>query len=95
MTLSEDDSQPDQLLIGGASCLPIAIAGSSAVQTPSLLLALNNILCTPKIAQNLLFVPKFTRDNSYYFQPHAFHFSVKGIHINHELLLGQLEDGLY
>lgn len=75
--------------------MPIAIAGSSAVQTPSLLLALNNILCTPKIAQNLLFVPKFTRDNSYYFQPHAFHFSVKGIHINHELLLGQLEDGLY
>jgi hypothetical protein len=58
----------DNLYIGNGQGLPITYASKALLPSLNSSLQLNNVLCVPKIIKNLLFVQKFTADNSCFFE---------------------------
>ncbi|KAI3746199.1 hypothetical protein L6452_08623 [Arctium lappa] len=61
------------IFVGNGAFVPVRGSGSSTISTPSRNLHLNNILYTPNIIKNLIFVRKFSVDNdvSIEFDPHG------------------------
>jgi hypothetical protein len=55
-----DINDPSSINVGNISSLPVTLLGDMTL--PSLFY-LNNVLVTPNIIQNLLFVHRFTNDN--------------------------------
>nr|GEU65836.1 ribonuclease H-like domain-containing protein [Tanacetum cinerariifolium] len=63
--------------VGDGHTIPATNTGHSILPTPHRPLDLNNVLITPHIVKNLIFVCKFVRDNNYTIEFDAFEFSVK------------------
>jgi hypothetical protein len=53
-------TDPSSIIVGNGSALPVTSVGDSALLGP---FYLNNVIVTPDIIQNLLFVRYFTTDN--------------------------------
>ncbi|KAB5551985.1 hypothetical protein DKX38_009296 [Salix brachista] len=85
------------LLIGNGQSLPITHLGSSVLHNfnTHTSLILNNILCVPQIAKNLLSIAKLTTDNPVFVEFHHNCCIVKDRYTRRELLRGTLCDGLY
>jgi hypothetical protein len=69
-------TDPSSITIGNGSALPVASVGDSALSDP---FYLNNILITPDIIQNILFVRHFTTDNWWSMEFDPFGHSVKDL----------------
>jgi hypothetical protein len=69
-------NMPSSIFVGSGSVLPVTSVGDSVLPGP---LYLNNILLTPDIIQNLLFVHQFTIDNSCSMEFDPFGLSVKDL----------------
>ncbi|GJY42912.1 hypothetical protein Tco_0431125 [Tanacetum coccineum] len=65
------------ILVGDGHSIPVTNTGHSILPTPTKSLHLNNILITPHIVKNLIFVRQFVRDNNCTIEFNAFSFSVK------------------
>ncbi|GKD98763.1 ribonuclease H-like domain-containing protein, partial [Tanacetum coccineum] len=63
--------------VGNGHSIPVNNTGHSILPTPTRSLHLNNVLITPHIVKNLLFVRQFVRDNNCTIKFNAFGFSVK------------------
>ncbi|GKA37661.1 ribonuclease H-like domain-containing protein [Tanacetum coccineum] len=63
--------------VGDGHSIPITNIGHSILSTPSKYLKLNNVLITPHIVKNLIFVLQFVRDNDCTIEFDSFGFSVK------------------
>jgi hypothetical protein len=53
-------TSPSSIIVGNGSALPVTSVGDSAIFSP---FYLNNVLITPDIIQNLLYIRRFTTDN--------------------------------
>nr|GEU45744.1 retrotransposon protein, putative, Ty1-copia subclass [Tanacetum cinerariifolium] len=72
--------------IGDKGFISVTNSGHSVLSTPFRLLRLNNVLITPNIVKNLIFVRQFVRDNSCTVEFDPFGFSVKDF-ITRQVLL--------
>ncbi|GJW10292.1 hybrid signal transduction histidine kinase M [Tanacetum coccineum] len=63
--------------VGDSHSIPVINSGHSLLPTPHRPLHLNNILITPNIVKNLIYVHQFVRDNYCAIEFNAFGFSVK------------------
>ncbi|GKE07650.1 ribonuclease H-like domain-containing protein, partial [Tanacetum coccineum] len=63
--------------VGDGHSIPVTNTGHSILPTPFKSLHLNNVLITPHIVKNLIFVRQFVRDNNCTIEFDAFGFSVK------------------
>ncbi|GJU27522.1 ribonuclease H-like domain-containing protein [Tanacetum coccineum] len=63
--------------VGNGHSIPVNNTGHSILPTPTRSLHLNNVLITPHIVKNLLYVRQFVRDNNFTIEFDAFGFSVK------------------
>ncbi|GJT09085.1 ribonuclease H-like domain-containing protein [Tanacetum coccineum] len=63
--------------VGDGHSIPVTNTGHSILPTPTKSLHLNNVLITPHIVKNLIFVRQFVRDNNCTIEFDAFGFSVK------------------
>ncbi|GJZ93315.1 ribonuclease H-like domain-containing protein [Tanacetum coccineum] len=63
--------------VGDGHFIPVTNSGQSVLSTPFRPLCLNNVLITPNIVKNLIFVRQFVRDNSCTVEFDPFGFSVK------------------
>lgn len=67
----------EKVAIGNDSELLISVVGSSYLPSNDRLLDLENILCVPAIANNLVSVSKLAQDNNVYLEFHVDSCSVK------------------
>ncbi|GJY70787.1 hypothetical protein Tco_0474490 [Tanacetum coccineum] len=65
------------ILVGDGHSIPVTNTGHSILSTPTKSLHLNNVLITPHIVKNLIYVRQFVRDNNCTVEFDAFGFSVK------------------
>ncbi|GKB61176.1 ribonuclease H-like domain-containing protein [Tanacetum coccineum] len=72
--------------VGDGHSIPVTNTGHSILPTPTKSLHLNNILITPHIVKNLIYVRQFVRDNNRTIEFDAFGFSVKDF-LTHRVLL--------
>ncbi|GKB27818.1 ribonuclease H-like domain-containing protein [Tanacetum coccineum] len=63
--------------VGDGHSIPVTNTGHSIFPTPTKSLHLNNVLITPHIVKNLIYVRQFVRDNNCTIEFNAFGFSVK------------------
>ncbi|GKB27817.1 ribonuclease H-like domain-containing protein [Tanacetum coccineum] len=63
--------------VGDGHSIPVTNTGHSILPTPTKSLHLNNVLITPHIVKNLIYVRQFVRDNNCTIEFDAFGFSVK------------------
>ncbi|GJR95493.1 hypothetical protein Tco_0267667 [Tanacetum coccineum] len=63
--------------VGDGHSIPVTNTGHSILPTPTRSLHLNNVLITPHIVKNLIFIRQFVRDNTCTIEFDAFDFSVK------------------
>ncbi|GKE40932.1 ribonuclease H-like domain-containing protein, partial [Tanacetum coccineum] len=63
--------------VGDGHSIPVTNMGHSILPTPTRSLHLNNVLITPHIVKNLIYVRQFVRDNNCTIEFDAFGFSVK------------------
>ncbi|GJZ33693.1 ribonuclease H-like domain-containing protein [Tanacetum coccineum] len=63
--------------VGDGHSIPVTNTGHSILPTPTKSLHLNNVLITPHIVKNLIYVRQFIRDNNCTIEFDAFGFSVK------------------
>lgn len=83
------------VVVGNGSELDISHIGCSYLSSSHGLLKLDNILCVPDIAKNLVSVSKLARDNNFYIEFHAGFCLVKDKASDQVVLRGTLKDGLY
>jgi hypothetical protein len=69
-------TDPSSIIVCNGSALPVTSVGDSAISDP---FYLNNVLVTPDIIQNLLYVRHFTTDNWCYMEFDSFDLSVKDL----------------
>jgi hypothetical protein len=74
--LPPTSTDPSSIVVGNGSALPVTSVGDSAL--PSLFY-LNNVLVTPDIIQNLIYVHRFTTDNWCSIEFDPFGLSVKDL----------------
>ncbi|GJY99758.1 ribonuclease H-like domain-containing protein [Tanacetum coccineum] len=74
------------VLVGDGYTIPVTNTGHSILPTPHRPLYLNNVLITPHIVKNLIYVCQFVRDNNCTVEFNPFGFSVKDF-MNHRVLL--------
>ncbi|GJV31680.1 ribonuclease H-like domain-containing protein [Tanacetum coccineum] len=65
------------VLVGDGKSIPVTNTGHSTLPTPYRTLHLNNVLITPNIVKNLIFVRQFVRENKCTIEFDEFGFSVK------------------
>ena len=63
--------------VGDGHSIPVTNTGHSILPTPFKSLHLNNVLITPHIVKNLIYVRQFVRDNNCTIEFDAFGFLVK------------------
>ncbi|GKB73087.1 ribonuclease H-like domain-containing protein [Tanacetum coccineum] len=81
--------------VGDGHSIPVANTGHSILQTPSKTLRLNNVLITPHIIKNLIYVRQFVRDNDCTIEFDSFGFSVKDFMTRRVLLRCDSTGDLY
>nr|GEY74391.1 ribonuclease H-like domain-containing protein [Tanacetum cinerariifolium] len=81
--------------VGDGRFILVTNSGHSVLSTPFGPLRLNNVLITPKIVKNLIFVPQFVRDNSCTVEFDPFGFSVKDFITRRVLLRCDSTSDLY
>jgi hypothetical protein len=72
-------SGPSSIIVGNGSLLPITSIGSYSFTTPRRSLVLNDVLVSPSIIKNLIFVRRFTIDNNCSIEFDPFGLSVKDL----------------
>jgi hypothetical protein len=72
-------SSPSSIIVGNGSLLPITSTGSYSFTTPQCSLVLNDVLVSPSIIKNLIFVRRFTIDNNCSIEFDPFGLSVKDL----------------
>lgn len=85
----------EEVVIGDGSGLPISHYGSSLLFTPQLKFLLKNLLHTPTISKNLIFVHRFYVDNNVFIEFHPNFFLVKDQVTKATLLRGLVENDMY
>ncbi|GJY36293.1 ribonuclease H-like domain-containing protein [Tanacetum coccineum] len=81
--------------VGDGHSIPITNTGHSILPTPTRSLHLNNVLITPHIIKNLIYVRQFVRDNNYTIEFDAFGFFVKDFLTRRVLLRCDITGDLY
>lgn len=76
----------NSVFVGNRQSIPVTHSGQSKLHTPHRPLHLHNILVTPNIIKNLIFVCRFTSDNIVSIEFDPFGFSVKDL-ATHQVLL--------
>ena len=66
------------VLVGDGKSIPVTNTGHSTLSTQHRTLHLNNVLITPNIVRNLIFVRQFVRDNKCTIEFDEFGFSCEG-----------------
>ncbi|KAE8676646.1 hypothetical protein F3Y22_tig00111582pilonHSYRG00259 [Hibiscus syriacus] len=84
-----------KVYLGDGSTLPISHVSNVSLTANTCELQLDNVLCVPKIAKNLLSVPRLTQDNNVYLEFHSDKCFVKDEETGRIQLEGKLENGLY
>jgi hypothetical protein len=72
-------STPSNIIVGDGSLLPITSTGSVNFPAPSGFLRLNNVLVSPQLIKNLIFVRQFTIRNNCSVEFNPYDFSVKDL----------------
>ncbi|MDV3143336.1 MAG: DDE-type integrase/transposase/recombinase, partial [Sweet potato little leaf phytoplasma] len=85
----------EAVIIGDGNKLHISYVGNSCLTDGNTKLNLENVLCVPDIAKNLVSVSKLARDNHVYVEFHDNFCLVKDKGTGQVLLKGVLNDGLY
>ena len=85
----------DSLAVGNGKSLPISHIGTSHCVSNGSTFNLQDVLHVPTIAQNLLSVSEFTKDNDCHFVFHASGFSVKENKSGKILFQGRVRNGQY
>lgn len=95
--ISEKNISPSYVLVCDGSKIPIQNFGHSILpnSNPYRILTLKNILITPNIIKNLIYVRHFTRDNNYSIEFDAFGFSMKDYRTKKTLLRCDSTGDLY
>ncbi|GKD01861.1 ribonuclease H-like domain-containing protein, partial [Tanacetum coccineum] len=93
-TLSNQSMYPS-IFVGNDQSIPVTNIGHSSLLTPHKPLPLNNILVTPNIIKNLIYVHQFTKENDVSVEFDAFGFSVKDYHMRQLLLRCDSTEDLY
>ncbi|GJW18395.1 ribonuclease H-like domain-containing protein, partial [Tanacetum coccineum] len=83
------------IVVGDEHSIPVTNTGHSILPTPFRSLHLNNILVTPHIVKNVIFVRQFVRDNNCIIEFDAFGFSVKNFMTRRVLLRCDSSGDLY
>ncbi|GJX00855.1 ribonuclease H-like domain-containing protein [Tanacetum coccineum] len=83
------------VLVGDGHSIPVTNTDHSILQTPSKTLRLNNVLITPHIVKNLIFVRQFVCDNDCTIEFDSFGFSVKDFMTRQVLLRCDSTGDLY
>nr|GEW15104.1 ribonuclease H-like domain-containing protein [Tanacetum cinerariifolium] len=81
--------------VGDGRSIPVTNTGHSILPTPYKSLHLNNVLITPHIVKNLIYVRQFVRDNNYTIEFDAFGFSIKDFMTRRVLLRCDSTGDLY
>ncbi|GJX93888.1 hypothetical protein Tco_0348474 [Tanacetum coccineum] len=81
--------------VGDGHSIPVTNIGHSILPTPLKSLRLNNVLITPHIVKNLIFVRQFVLDNDYTLEFDSFGFSVKDFMTRRVLLRCDSTKDLY
>ncbi|GJV77739.1 ribonuclease H-like domain-containing protein [Tanacetum coccineum] len=81
--------------VGDGKSIPVTNTGHSILPTLNRPLYLHNVLVTPNIIKNLIYVRQFTRDNNCTVEFDAFGFSVKDFLTRHILLRCDSSGDLY
>nr|GEW79215.1 ribonuclease H-like domain-containing protein [Tanacetum cinerariifolium] len=81
--------------VGDGHSIPVTNIGHSILPTPLKSLRLNNVLITPHIVKNLIFVRQFVRDNDCTIEFDSFGFSVKDFMTRRVLLRCDSTGDLY
>ncbi|GKD53940.1 ribonuclease H-like domain-containing protein [Tanacetum coccineum] len=81
--------------VGDGHSIPVTNTGHSILPTPVKSLHLNNVLITPHIVKNLIYVRQFVRDNNCTIEFDAFGFSVKDFMTRRVLLRYDSTGDLY
>ncbi|GJT07163.1 ribonuclease H-like domain-containing protein [Tanacetum coccineum] len=81
--------------VGDGKSIPVTNTGHSIIPSHHRPLHLHNVLVTPNIIKNLIFVRQFTRDNNCTIEFDAFGFSVKDYLTRHILLRCDSSGDLY
>ncbi|GJU64655.1 ribonuclease H-like domain-containing protein [Tanacetum coccineum] len=81
--------------VGDGKSIPVTNTGHSIIFSHHRPLHLHNVLVTPNIIKNLIFVRQFTRDNNYTIKFDAFGFSVNDYLTRHILLRCDSSSDLY
>ena len=68
LTMSNDYTGNDKLVVGNGQGLPITHVGKSCITNQTQSFVLNDVLHVPTITKPLLSVKKFCKDNSYFFE---------------------------
>lgn len=83
------------VVVGNGSTILVFSSGSSSIPSNSRPLTLNNILVTPQIIKNLIYVRRFTTDNWCSIEFDPFGFSVKDLQTQKVLLRSESSGDLY
>ncbi|GJY42369.1 ribonuclease H-like domain-containing protein [Tanacetum coccineum] len=83
------------ILVGNGNSIPVTNTGHSMLPTLNRPLDLHNVLVTPNIIKNLIYVRQFTRDNSFSIEFDPFGFTVKDLWTRHLLLRCNSKGDLY
>ncbi|GKE23211.1 ribonuclease H-like domain-containing protein [Tanacetum coccineum] len=83
------------ICLGDGRSIPVTNTGHSILPTLNHPLHLHNVLVTPNIIRNLIYVRQFTRDNNCTVEFDAFGFSVKDFFTRHILLRCDSSGDLY
>nr|GFC88519.1 ribonuclease H-like domain-containing protein [Tanacetum cinerariifolium] len=81
--------------VGDGNSIPVINTGHCTIPSTHRPLHLHNVLVTPNIIKNLIFVRQFTRDNNCTIEFDAFGFSVKDFWTRHILLRCDSSGDLY
>nr|GEU33404.1 copia protein [Tanacetum cinerariifolium] len=86
LTTISNNCNISSILVGNGNFIPVINSGHSMLPTLNRPLHLHNVLVTPNIIKNILFVRQFTRDNACFIEFDPFGFSVKDLWTKHLLL---------
>ncbi|GJS64938.1 ribonuclease H-like domain-containing protein [Tanacetum coccineum] len=95
LTTISNNSNISSILVGNGNSIPVINSGHSMLPNPNRPLHLHNVLVTPSIIKNLIYVRQFTRDNACSIEFDPFGFSVKDLWTRHLLLRCNSTGDLY
>ena len=95
MYVYSDYTSDEDIIVGNGKGIPITHTGSSTLPSPTNTFSLNNILCAPKIKNNLISVSQFCRQNNTSIEFFPYRFLVKDLKTQASLVRGRSKNNLY